>query len=104
MGRLLCPVKQLQRITTMVTTADHDGREVPAHSFKFGSRLQEMQQGPAPVLIRIETKTGWTFMFGRLLYFAAVGGPFAWRFSANNFPFTYCPKPLLRARAALFLL
>ena len=43
---------------TMVTTADHDDRVVPAHSFKFGSRLQEMQQGPAPVLIRIETKAG----------------------------------------------
>jgi len=43
---------------TLVTTADHDDRVVPAHSFKFGSRLQEMQQGPAPVLIRIETKAG----------------------------------------------
>lgn len=43
---------------TMVTTADHDDRVVPAHSFKFAARLQEMQQGPAPVLIRIETKAG----------------------------------------------
>jgi prolyl oligopeptidase len=43
---------------TMVTTADHDDRVVPAHSFKFASRLQEMQRGPAPVLIRIETKAG----------------------------------------------
>jgi prolyl oligopeptidase len=43
---------------TMVTTADHDDRVVPAHSFKFASRLQEMQKGPAPVLIRIETKAG----------------------------------------------
>jgi len=43
---------------TMITTADHDDRVVPAHSFKFASRLQEMQQGPAPVLIRIETKAG----------------------------------------------
>jgi len=43
---------------TMVTTADHDDRVVPAHSFKFGSRLQEYQQGKAPVLIRIETKAG----------------------------------------------
>jgi prolyl oligopeptidase len=42
----------------MVTTADHDDRVVPAHSFKFGSRLQEMQKGSAPVLIRIETKAG----------------------------------------------
>lgn len=43
---------------TMVTTADHDDRVVPAHSFKFASRLQEYQKGPAPVLIRIETKAG----------------------------------------------
>lgn len=43
---------------TMVTTADHDDRVVPAHSFKFGARLQEYQQGSAPVLIRIETKAG----------------------------------------------
>ncbi|MBD2721484.1 prolyl oligopeptidase family serine peptidase [Hymenobacter armeniacus] len=43
---------------TMVTTADHDDRVVPAHSFKFASRLQETQKGDAPVLIRIETKAG----------------------------------------------
>ncbi|UOQ68463.1 prolyl oligopeptidase family serine peptidase [Hymenobacter volaticus] len=43
---------------TLVTTADHDDRVVPAHSFKFASRLQETQQGAAPVLIRIETKAG----------------------------------------------
>jgi prolyl oligopeptidase len=43
---------------TMVTTADHDDRVVPAHSFKFGARLQEYQKGAAPVLIRIETKAG----------------------------------------------
>ncbi len=43
---------------TMVTTADHDDRVVPAHSFKFAARLQEVQKGKAPVLIRIETKAG----------------------------------------------
>ncbi|MBF9237014.1 S9 family peptidase [Hymenobacter sp. BT683] len=43
---------------TMVTTADHDDRVVPAHSFKFASKLQESQKGDAPVLIRIETKAG----------------------------------------------
>jgi len=43
---------------TMVTTADHDDRVVPAHSFKFAARLQEYQRGPAPVIIRIETKAG----------------------------------------------
>jgi prolyl oligopeptidase len=43
---------------TLVTTADHDDRVVPGHSFKFAARLQEVQAGDAPVLIRIETKAG----------------------------------------------
>ncbi|HET8828884.1 MAG TPA: prolyl oligopeptidase family serine peptidase [Pelobium sp.] len=43
---------------TMVTTADHDDRVVPAHSFKFAARLQEYHKGNAPVLIRIETNAG----------------------------------------------
>ena len=43
---------------TLVTTADHDDRVVPAHSFKFAATLQECHQGPNPVLIRIDTKAG----------------------------------------------
>jgi prolyl oligopeptidase len=43
---------------TMVTTADHDDRVVPAHSFKFAAALQAAHAGDAPVLIRIETKAG----------------------------------------------
>jgi prolyl oligopeptidase len=43
---------------TLVTTADHDDRVVPAHSFKFIATLQAAQAGPAPTLIRIETKAG----------------------------------------------
>jgi prolyl oligopeptidase len=43
---------------TLVTTADHDDRVVPAHSFKFISTLQEKQAGNNPVLIRIETDAG----------------------------------------------
>ncbi len=43
---------------TMVTTADHDDRVVPAHSFKFAAQLQQDQKGAAPVLIRIETNAG----------------------------------------------
>jgi prolyl oligopeptidase len=39
-------------------TGDHDDRVVPAHSFKFAAALQAAQAGPAPVLIRIETKAG----------------------------------------------
>lgn len=43
---------------TMVTTADHDDRVVPAHSFKFAANLQENHVGDNPVLIRIETNAG----------------------------------------------
>ena len=42
----------------LLTTADHDDRVVPAHSFKFAAALQAAQGGDAPVLIRIETKAG----------------------------------------------
>lgn len=42
---------------TLVTTADHDDRVVPAHSFKFAATLQEHHRGDNPVLIRIETKS-----------------------------------------------
>ncbi len=68
---------------TLVTTADHDDRVVPAHSFKFIASLQAADAGPNPVLIRIETKAGhgggkptskvikeygdiWSFMFWNL--------------------------------------
>ena len=43
---------------TMITTADHDDRVVPAHSFKFAAALQAAHRGEKPVLIRIETKAG----------------------------------------------
>lgn len=43
---------------TLVMTADHDDRVVPAHSFKFAARLQECHSGKAPVIIRIDTKAG----------------------------------------------
>jgi prolyl oligopeptidase len=43
---------------TLITTADHDDRVVPAHSFKFAAALQAAHQGDNPVLIRIETKAG----------------------------------------------
>ena len=43
---------------TLITTADHDDRVVPAHSFKFAASLQEAHEGENPVLIRIETKAG----------------------------------------------
>jgi prolyl oligopeptidase len=43
---------------TLITTADHDDRVVPAHSFKYAATLQEKQKGEAPVLIRIDTNSG----------------------------------------------
>lgn len=43
---------------TMITTADHDDRVVPAHSFKFAATLQEKQACNNPILIRIETRSG----------------------------------------------
>ncbi|HAS6322658.1 prolyl oligopeptidase family serine peptidase [Vibrio vulnificus] len=43
---------------TLVTTADHDDRVVPAHSYKFIAELQEKQQGVNPVLIRIDVNAG----------------------------------------------
>ena len=43
---------------TLITTADHDDRVVPAHSFKFAAALQAAQSCDRPVLIRIETRAG----------------------------------------------
>ena len=43
---------------TLVTTADHDDRVVPAHSFKFAATLQACNDGHFPTLIRIDTKAG----------------------------------------------
>ncbi|MBC8070489.1 MAG: S9 family peptidase, partial [Deltaproteobacteria bacterium] len=43
---------------TMIYTADHDDRVVPAHSYKFAAALQHAHKGNAPVLIRIDTKSG----------------------------------------------
>lgn len=67
---------------TLVTTADHDDRVVPAHSFKFAATLQEKHRGKNPVLVRIETRSGhgssniskaiaeltdkWSFMFSNM--------------------------------------
>ena len=51
-------VKQTAYPATLITTADHDDRVVPAHSFKFAATLQENQQGENPILIRIDSKAG----------------------------------------------
>ena len=43
---------------TLITTADHDDRVFPAHSFKYTAALQAIQSGPNPILIRVETRAG----------------------------------------------
>jgi prolyl oligopeptidase len=43
---------------TLVTTADHDDRVFPAHSFKYGAALQDAQGGDAPIILRIDVKAG----------------------------------------------
>jgi prolyl oligopeptidase len=43
---------------TLITTADHDDRVVPAHSFKYAATLQEKYNGTNPVMIRIDTNSG----------------------------------------------
>jgi len=51
-------VREVSYPATLVTTADHDDRVVPAHSFKFAAHLQDKHIGSSPVLIRIETMAG----------------------------------------------
>jgi prolyl oligopeptidase len=51
-------IKDVCYPATLITTADHDDRVVPAHSFKFTATLQQKQICNNPVLIRIETKAG----------------------------------------------
>lgn len=51
-------IKKQSYPATLITTADHDDRVVPAHSFKYAATLQEHQQGALPVLIRIDTNSG----------------------------------------------
>src|ERR1700756_1658357 len=67
---------------TMVTTADHDDRVVPGHSFQFAATLQADQAGLAPVLIRIETKAGHGAGKPISKQIEAIGD--AWAFVARN--------------------
>jgi prolyl oligopeptidase len=51
-------IKEMDYPAVMVTTADHDDRVVPGHSFKYAARLQTMNTSARPILIRIQTKAG----------------------------------------------
>ncbi|MEM7096647.1 MAG: prolyl oligopeptidase family serine peptidase [Pseudomonadota bacterium] len=51
-------IAQIEYPPVLVATADTDDRVVPGHSFKYAARLQEYQQGSAPVLLRVETDAG----------------------------------------------
>ncbi len=71
---------------TLVTTADHDDRVVPAHSFKFAATLQENHAGPNPVLIRIDTKSGHgAFNLTKAIEVTADQYAFAW-YNMNVLP------------------
>ncbi|MBI3006581.1 MAG: S9 family peptidase [Ignavibacteriales bacterium] len=51
-------LREVSYPATLITTADHDDRVVPAHSLKYAARIQEMHKGDNPVLIRVDTKSG----------------------------------------------
>lgn len=80
---------------TLLYTADHDDRVVPAHSYKFAAALQHAQRGDAPVMIRIDTKAGhgrgkpvskqideWADLWGFAI--ANMDGGFAWPDAAGQ--------------------
>jgi prolyl oligopeptidase len=74
---------------TLVTTADHDDRVVPAHSFKYAARLQEYNQGINPVLISIETKAG--HGAGKSTEMAIKEQTNKWAFMFQNMGLSYKP-------------
>jgi len=75
---------------TIVTTADHDDRVVPSHSYKFAAELQHNQGCDNPVLIRVETKTSHGYMptDKRIAQTADI-----WAFQAYNLGITEPPAP-----------
>ncbi len=77
---------------TMVTTADHDDRVVPAHSFKFAARLQEYNTGTNPVLIRIDTKAGHGAGKSTAMVIAEQTDKWAFMFQNMGLPYTEFTK------------
>lgn len=71
---------------TLVMTADHDDRVVPAHSFKFYARLREVYGGPRPMLMRVETRSGHGAVnLGVMLDNVADKWAFAWAACTGRF-------------------
>jgi prolyl oligopeptidase len=75
---------------TILTTADHDDRVVPSHTYKFAAALQAAQGCDNPVLVRIETKTSHNYMptDKRIAQLADV-----WAFMAYSLGIKEAPKP-----------
>ena len=84
---------------TLTTTADHDDRVVPSHSFKWASALQAAQGCDRPVLIRVETQGSHGY---RPLDKAIAEQADVWAFAARNLgmPVTFPPLPARKAAAA----
>ncbi|MBN1118949.1 MAG: S9 family peptidase [Bacteroidales bacterium] len=78
---------------TMVTTADHDDRVVPAHSFKFISQLQNKQAGELPVLIRIAVNAGHGGGMATSKYLDELADIYSFAFyNMNEYPVYYQKK------------
>jgi prolyl oligopeptidase len=59
--RAYSPLQNIRKAVyppTLITTSDHDDRVMPGHSLKFAATLQAAQEGPAPILLRVETRAG----------------------------------------------
>lgn len=74
---------------TLITTADHDDRVVPAHSFKFAAQLQASHSGSAPVLIRIDSDAGHGAGKPTQKRVAEVADIFAFIFENTNTKYIY---------------
>jgi len=73
---------------TIITTADHDDRVVPSHSYKFVARLQHAQSCDKPILLRVETKTSHGYMptDKRIAQTADVWAFMAWNLGIHKAP------------------
>jgi len=73
---------------TIITTADHDDRVVPSHSYKFVARLQHAQSCDNPILLRVETKTSHGYMptDKRIAQTADVWAFMAWNLGIKSVP------------------